>query len=156
HPALPFANTGAPSGRSCWTTTTGMPASLAASTARTIWASDSSRGGYWISSGPSKYSCCTSTTINARFCELMWILRIGGTSGNSAVTAILAGRLRYREWQKGTRSMEMGQPVRIAVHVFDGITMFHLAAPLLVFGEVTRLGLADGWQVDTWSTDGGD
>ena len=52
--------------------------------------------------------------------------------------------------------MEMGQPVRIAVHVFDGITMFHLAAPLLVFGEVTRLGLADGWQVDTWSTDGGD
>lgn len=35
------------------------------------------------------------------------------------------------------------------------MTMFHLAAPLLVFGEVTRLGLAEGWQVVTWSEDGG-
>jgi transcriptional regulator GlxA family with amidase domain len=44
--------------------------------------------------------------------------------------------------------------MKIAVHVFDGITMFHLAAPLLVFGEVTRLGLASGWEVRTWSADG--
>jgi hypothetical protein len=36
-------------------------------------------------------------------------------------------------------------PVRIAVHAFNGITMFHLAAPLLVFGEVGRQGLATGW-----------
>lgn len=44
--------------------------------------------------------------------------------------------------------------MRIAIHVFDGITMFHLAAPLLVFGEVSRLGLAEGWEVVTWSEDG--
>ncbi|MEH6821390.1 MAG: helix-turn-helix domain-containing protein [Dietzia psychralcaliphila] len=44
--------------------------------------------------------------------------------------------------------------MKIAVHVFDGITMFHLAAPLLVFGEVTRLGLANGWTVNTWSAHG--
>ena len=35
--------------------------------------------------------------------------------------------------------------VRIAIHAFDGVTMFHLAVPQLVFGEVTRLGLAEGW-----------
>lgn len=45
--------------------------------------------------------------------------------------------------------------MRIAIHVFDGMTMFHLAAPLLVFGEVSRLGLANGWDVITWSEDGG-
>lgn len=44
--------------------------------------------------------------------------------------------------------------MRVAVHAFDGITMFHLAAPLLVFGEVTRLDLATGWETTTWSTDG--
>lgn len=44
--------------------------------------------------------------------------------------------------------------MRIAIHVFDDMTMFHLAAPLLVFGEVSRLGLADGWEVATWSLDG--
>ncbi|MFE5117455.1 GlxA family transcriptional regulator [Dietzia sp. NPDC055340] len=44
--------------------------------------------------------------------------------------------------------------MRIAIHVFDDMTMFHLAAPLLVFGEVTRLGLAQGWEVVTWSMDG--
>lgn len=47
-----------------------------------------------------------------------------------------------------------GPELKIAVHVFDGITMFHLAAPLLVFGEVTRLELASGWEVRTWSADG--
>lgn len=45
--------------------------------------------------------------------------------------------------------------MRIAIHVFNGVTMFHLAAPLLVFGEVSRLGLAQGWEVVTWSEDGG-
>ena len=44
--------------------------------------------------------------------------------------------------------------MRVAIHVFDGMTMFHLAAPLLVFGEVSRLGLAEDWQVVTWSADG--
>ncbi|WP_035853672.1 GlxA family transcriptional regulator [Cryptosporangium arvum] len=37
--------------------------------------------------------------------------------------------------------------MRIAVHAFDGITMFHLAAPLLVFGEV-------GWDTTVWTSDG--
>ena len=44
--------------------------------------------------------------------------------------------------------------MRIAIHVFDGMTMFHFAAPSLVFGEVSRLGLAEGWEVEAWSHDG--
>lgn len=32
--------------------------------------------------------------------------------------------------------------MKIAIHAFDGITLFDLAAPLLVFGEMSRLGLA--------------
>lgn len=44
--------------------------------------------------------------------------------------------------------------MRIAVHVFEGITLFHAAAPLAVFGEVTRLGLAPDWETRLWSTDG--
>jgi transcriptional regulator GlxA family with amidase domain len=34
-----------------------------------------------------------------------------------------------------------GQPVRVAVYAFDGITMFHLSVPQLVFDEVTSQGL---------------
>ena len=41
--------------------------------------------------------------------------------------------------------------MRIAVYAFDGITMFHLAAPLMVFGELGRLGLADDWETRLWS-----
>jgi len=44
--------------------------------------------------------------------------------------------------------------VEIAVHAFDGMTMFHLATPLLVFGEVSRLGLAPGWRTRVWTQDG--
>lgn len=44
--------------------------------------------------------------------------------------------------------------MRIAVHAFDGITMFHLAAPLLVFGEVARQNLADDWEITVWTQDG--
>lgn len=44
--------------------------------------------------------------------------------------------------------------MKIAVLAFDGITMFHLAAPLLVFGEVTRLGLAADWSTVVWTRDG--
>jgi len=36
--------------------------------------------------------------------------------------------------------------MRIAVYAFDGVTMFHLAVPQMVFDEVTRQGLAE------WST----
>jgi transcriptional regulator GlxA family with amidase domain len=41
--------------------------------------------------------------------------------------------------------------VRIAIYAFDDITMFHLAAPLMVFGEVQRLGLATDWETRVWS-----
>ncbi|KRE39150.1 AraC family transcriptional regulator [Janibacter sp. Soil728] len=44
--------------------------------------------------------------------------------------------------------------MRIAVHAFEGMTMFHLAAPLAVFGEVGRQGLASGWDPVVWTTDG--
>ncbi len=44
--------------------------------------------------------------------------------------------------------------MRIAVHAFDGITLFHLSAPLLVFGEVGRQGLATGWDPVVWTADG--
>lgn len=53
-----------------------------------------------------------------------------------------------------TSSDEIRPHLRIAVHAFDGITMFHLAAPLLVFGEVGRLGLATGWEPTVWTDDG--
>ncbi|CAM3450604.1 GlxA family transcriptional regulator [Isoptericola cucumis] len=45
--------------------------------------------------------------------------------------------------------------MRVAVHAFDGINAFHLSAPLLVFGEVARLGLATGWSTTVWSEDAG-
>jgi transcriptional regulator GlxA family with amidase domain len=38
-----------------------------------------------------------------------------------------------------------GSDLRIAVYAFDGITMFHLSVPQLVFDEVTRQGLG-GWR----------
>lgn len=41
--------------------------------------------------------------------------------------------------------------MRIAVYAFDDITMFHLAAPLMVFGELGRLGLATDWETRLWS-----
>lgn len=44
--------------------------------------------------------------------------------------------------------------MQIGIHAFPGMTMFHLAAPLLVFGEVGRLGLADGWRTTVWTEDG--
>jgi transcriptional regulator GlxA family with amidase domain len=44
--------------------------------------------------------------------------------------------------------------VRIAIHTFEGISLFHLASPLLIFSEVTRLGLATGWTTEIWSSDG--
>ena len=43
--------------------------------------------------------------------------------------------------------------MRIAIHAFDGISLFHLATPSLVFREVARLGLADTWQTCLWSED---
>ena len=36
-----------------------------------------------------------------------------------------------------------GNGLRIAVHAFDGVTMFHLSVPQLVFDEVRRQGLGD-------------
>lgn len=31
--------------------------------------------------------------------------------------------------------------MKVAVHAFDGVTMFHLSVPQMVFGEVARQGL---------------
>lgn len=45
--------------------------------------------------------------------------------------------------------------MRIAIHAFDGITMFHLAVPQLVFAEVARLGTAPEWTTVLWSDTGG-
>ena len=44
--------------------------------------------------------------------------------------------------------------MRIAVRAFDGITTFHLAAPLLVFGELSRRYPDSGWSLRVWSEDG--
>lgn len=41
--------------------------------------------------------------------------------------------------------------MKIAIHAFDGMTMFHLATPLLVFGEIARLGLADNWETHVFT-----
>ena len=44
--------------------------------------------------------------------------------------------------------------MKIAVHAFDGITMFHLAAPLIVFETASTLGLAPEWRTTVWTSDG--
>ncbi len=44
--------------------------------------------------------------------------------------------------------------MKIAIHAFDGMTMFHLATPLLVFGEVARLGLAEDWETTVFTEAG--
>ena len=44
--------------------------------------------------------------------------------------------------------------MEIAVHTFDGMAMFHLATPLLVFGEVSRLGLAEDWEARVFTETG--
>ena len=56
HPRDPAANTGTPSGDSCRTMTTGSLLWVASRTS-VMHASDCSTGGYWMASGPSKYSC---------------------------------------------------------------------------------------------------
>lgn len=50
--------------------------------------------------------------------------------------------------------MEMRQAVRIAIYVFDGITAFHLATPLLTFGEVGKVAQEEPWTTSVWSIDG--
>ncbi|MGA9872578.1 MAG: DJ-1/PfpI family protein, partial [Rhodococcus sp. (in: high G+C Gram-positive bacteria)] len=45
--------------------------------------------------------------------------------------------------------------MKIAIYAFDGVTMFHLAAPLMVFGEVARLNLAGNWETQLWSDEPG-
>ncbi|HMS73891.1 MAG TPA: helix-turn-helix domain-containing protein [Gordonia sp. (in: high G+C Gram-positive bacteria)] len=47
------------------------------------------------------------------------------------------------------------ESLRIAVHAFTGITLFHLAAPLLVFGEVSRQIQDAGWSVHAWTSEDG-
>lgn len=42
--------------------------------------------------------------------------------------------------------------MKIAIHAFDGISLFHLAVPTTVFTEVRRLGLDDTWETVAWST----
>ena len=41
--------------------------------------------------------------------------------------------------------------MKIAVYAFDGITMFHLAAPLIVFETASSLGLAPEWRTIVWT-----
>src|SRR5690606_33330815 len=83
--------------------------------------------------------------------ERSWSPPAVGASGASRASR---GRGRYRECPSRTLSMRSGHAMRIAVHAFEGITLFHLAAPLLVFGEVTRRGLADDWTTVVFTDDG--
>jgi transcriptional regulator GlxA family with amidase domain len=41
--------------------------------------------------------------------------------------------------------------MRVAIYAFDGISMFHLAAPQLVFSEVNRLPGQSEWAVTIWA-----
>src|SRR6478672_7858025 len=61
--------------------------------------------------------------------------------------SLTSGMNAYFRWNQAN----LGGSMRIAVYAFDDITMFHLAAPLMVFGEVGRLGLASDWQTRLWS-----
>lgn len=42
--------------------------------------------------------------------------------------------------------------MRIAIHAFDGISLFHLSVPTTVFTEVARLGLDTSWRTTVWSS----
>ncbi|WP_427017305.1 GlxA family transcriptional regulator [Pseudarthrobacter sp. P1] len=44
--------------------------------------------------------------------------------------------------------------MKIAINAFNGMTLFHLATPLLVFGEVARLGLAEDWEARVFTQSG--
>ncbi|MCG7632903.1 helix-turn-helix domain-containing protein [Gordonia McavH-238-E] len=46
--------------------------------------------------------------------------------------------------------------MRIAVYAFDGVPLFHLAAPQLVFAEVARIHPDAPWQTVVWTFDGGE
>lgn len=41
--------------------------------------------------------------------------------------------------------------MKIAIHAFGDMTMFHLAAPLLVFEAAAQLGLAPEWETTVWT-----
>lgn len=43
--------------------------------------------------------------------------------------------------------------MKIAIHAFDGMSLFHLSVPTTVFTEVGRLGLDASWQTAVWSTE---
>lgn len=44
--------------------------------------------------------------------------------------------------------------MKIAIHAFDGMPMFHLATPLLVFSEAARLEVGREWRADVWTETG--
>ncbi|MGP6174012.1 GlxA family transcriptional regulator [Corynebacterium sp. A21] len=44
--------------------------------------------------------------------------------------------------------------MKIAVHAFEGVPMFHLSVPLQVFSEAENLGLGESWRINIWSPDG--
>lgn len=43
--------------------------------------------------------------------------------------------------------------MKIAIHAFDGMSLFHLAVPTTVFAEVGQLGLNASWETVVWSTE---
>ena len=45
--------------------------------------------------------------------------------------------------------------MKIAIHAFEDMTMFHLAAPLLVFETAAHLGLAPEWETTVWTPGSG-
>lgn len=44
--------------------------------------------------------------------------------------------------------------MKIAVHAFESMSMFHLSVPLLVFNEVAGLGVEETWSTTVWSSPG--
>lgn len=42
--------------------------------------------------------------------------------------------------------------MKIAIHAFEEMSLFHLSVPTTVFNEVRRLGLASSWTTTVWST----
>src|SRR5690349_11665630 len=45
--------------------------------------------------------------------------------------------------------------MKVAVHAFEGITMFHLAAPLLVFEAASAIDPDGPWRTTVWTDAGG-
>src|SRR5699024_8959321 len=110
------SKTGAPTPIVCCTTTTGSPPPSATSVADAIFGRDSACGGYWISSGPPKYSCWTSMSTRARRGVVIEFSSADRAQPSPVddCPSIIAWEDPAHEWHRCTLPMESRHPRWVA------------------------------------------